>query len=821
MKRKKPAAPVVAPVEQSVSAMSAETRPVMDAVWVCFFSLLLFTSMTVQTGRVSMILLVLALALSVGRTPLRNLRQRFCVTTLGFVLFALMQGLAAIYSHFGNYAVREYYKFIAAFALAVILLVRFEKKHVRGLLWGISVVCAVIALISIDAASSGVLFWPFNSLVNLLGADFSTVLQNMEGTRITGIYNDANVSGSIFALGSLIALYLANTAEKREAVLAACWLLGISAQGFFLSSSRGAMLCFAVAVIVWLLAAEKTHRMPLFFLGLSAVLVTVVTSMVSMRAVNTGSLLPDLIALVSGLLVFGLWLGLSKTALVKPDGRSGRIVLITVLALAVLVGGYLLAATRITAPYTFRAESSFSRKLPLEGGKYTVSGDWDNDLTLIVTMQVSEDEVLTSTYDTLYYGAISQAEFTVPQGGGTVQMSFYSGDGNTIRSVVLSDGTSIPLDYPLLPRFLVNRLQEALLSSNSFLLRVQYLKDGWTLFAKSPLLGHGLGSTEGLLTSVQPFYYESKYLHCHVLQVMAEMGLLGLAGFLLLLMGTLWLLLKGLRTEDRPLAAVLLSCWMMMNTHGLMEINFSIRAYQCLAYTLLMLIVLCFGKPISEKAAKAGGWVMAGILWVYMAVFGSLLESHRMVERAADDFATSDVSVFMDTLESYVGRDVFDREDMQLTYVANAVGLNNGHYNKVMNQYVKQLRKLGTYTACSGLARYYYLPKGELEELFICSREGIVQEASAADAWNLQLDFYRNEVFPAAKEAPEVFFDGVLALQDYLNTYSEGRLEAIELTEENQQFLADVEAIQRKGLSSDAAYAELSRMIGAPMDGDA
>ena len=119
-----------------------------------------------------------------------------------------MQGLAAIYSPFDTYAVREYYKFLAAFALAVIVLVRFDKKHVQGLLWGVVTVCAVISLLCIDMAVDGVLFHVFNTGVEMLGGTFSTVEQDIWGTRIAGLYNDANVSAAILSLGTLIALYL-------------------------------------------------------------------------------------------------------------------------------------------------------------------------------------------------------------------------------------------------------------------------------------------------------------------------------------------------------------------------------------------------------------------------------------------------------------------------------------------------------------------------------------------------------------------------------------------------------------------------------------
>ena len=280
-------------------------------------------------------------------------------------------------------------------------------------------------------------------------------------------------------------------------------------------------------------------------------------------------------------------------------------------------------------------------------------------------------------------------------------------------------------------------------------------------------------------------------------------------------MGSVWLLLRRLREERDPLAAALLACWVMMNTHSLMEINFSIRAYQCLAFLLLLLPVLLYAKPISGKVSKWGGIAVAGFIWVYLLVFGGLLESHRMVMREADEFSTTNIHEFMKTIESYVRRDVFDHEQNQLTYVGYAVKMNDSDYNGNMRRYAEELRASGTYTACSGLARYYYLPKGQFEELFACSREGIAQEASTNDAWNLQLNFYRNEVLPAAGvEHMDVFIEGVLALRDYLDEYSQGRLEEIELSEENAAFLNAVSSAKEAGMPNDGVYFYLTQVLG-------
>lgn len=817
MKRKRPAAPVPAAAEQPVApkAVKAPGLSPLDVGRIVVFSLLLFLAMTIQTGRMTVILTVLALlaSLPIGKEPLRNLRQHLSTPVLGLLAFALMNGLAALYSPFESDALGEFYKIMTAVALCGILLARFEKKHVRGLLWGFAAVCAAISLLSIDMASDGFLFRGFESVAGLLGADFSTLEQSAGYLRVLGLYNDPNVTASIFGLGALAALHLADTTERRRDTLLACELLGISALGFLLSMSRAAILCFALALLVWLLAAGKGNRLRLFVRMLLTALVTAVLSAPAIMAIGSMGLVPLLLALAAGPLLFLLVRG-PGALLTKILEKRKKLAAGLLAGLLVCCAAYLAAGLLITGPCSIGAAGREWRIVSLEPGAYTLSGQWEEGITLTVQTSSKED-ILMSRTTTVYKGPIEEAVFTVPEDTEQVMITFWGQEGLRLDEVTLSDGTKIALSYPLLPAFITSRLQGSIFSDSSFLLRMQYMKDAWTLFAQSPLLGHGLSSTEGLYTSVQPFYYESKYVHNHILQVMSDMGLLGLAGFLALLLGSAWLLLRRLRQEQDGLAALLLAGWVLMNAHSAMEINFSIRAYQCVALVWLLLPVLLYARPVSRKGlVRWGGLAAALFLWLYLAVFGFLLMRHRTVQKEMAEFSTSSASEFMETTRRFVKQDVFVQEQNKLNFVANAVILQKPIYNGEKNKWAEDLRKSGTYTACSGLVRYYYLPLGEYEELFACSRQGIAQEASTNEAWNLQLDFYRTKVFEAmAEEHLELFLDEVLKTKDYLETYSQGRMEEIQLSEENVRFLNLVSTIREQGLTEQQALTALLAVL--------
>ena len=775
-----------------------------DGAQICLFSVLLFLAMTVQTGRASVLLPIAALILCVGRGPWRRLRERFCVPVLGFLLFGAVCGFAAIYAVFDSYAVKEYYKLIAAFSVAVILLVRFDRKHVRGLLWGIAAVCGSIAVISSDAAVGGKLFEVFCSVIDALGGSFANIAESASQSRINGIYNDANVTAGIFALGALAGLHLTLSGKTWWERGIACVLTGMNGMGFFLAMSRGAILCFGLALAVYLAAVGKASRTRLFFLMLLNVAVTVLFSIPASSAVATGSgTLPTVLTVLCGVPVFVLYefpaLWLAK----KAEGHGAVLVAVAgVLVLA--VGVYAVIALRTTGAYTFTNVGYMSRNAELSAGTYTIEADYTGEVTVAVLEYLDNGGL-----ETYYRGLVEEASFVLDEPK-DLMIVFYGREGDVLERAALSDGTELPLDYPLLPSFLANRMNEGLVGGNSMNMRIQYDKDGWALFLQKPLFGWGMGSTEGGLTSVQPFYYESLFLHNHVLQVMCDSGLLGIIPFLAFLLGIGWLLLRRLRKEQDPLAAMLLGCWVIANAHGLMEITFSIRAYQCIGFTVLLLPAVLYGTPLvpseKEHIRRVCGYAAAGLLCLYLGSFAALLESHRIVEREMRAFETNDAGEFMEMTQRWIGMDVFDQEQNKLNFVGNAVILDSEEYNKDMKRYAEDLRKSGTYTACTGLAEYYYLPQGLLSEVFACSREGLAQEASSHEAWNQQVDFYRQTILGSiGPEDAEPYLKGVASLADYLDTYSEGRQEEIRLTEENRTFLDRARNALSNGLEGEAA----------------
>ena len=800
-----------------------------DTLMVVLYSVLLLLAMTVQTGTVSMLLCGLALLSLLGKKPLFRFEQRLSVPVLGLLVFAIVYGAAAIYSPFGVSAKSEFYKFIAAFSLAVILLARFERKHVPGLLWGAASVSTVIALVSLDMSCGRVLFGPFNALMNALGTDYTSALQESAAARVNGLYNDANVTAALFSLALFVALYLLQNSTCVWRCLAASLLAGVNAVSLLLTGGRGALLCFAAACIVWLIA-ERANRVGLFLLLLEAAVTMIVAGVPASSMASRGNETAVALCLFSGLILFAL-AALAGRRLTVVLSAHKKAALAAMGALCAVTAALCAAVFLHTGPYTFEEDDSYIVYVLPDGitGDATITGDVDGDPQTVVYSQTLLNTYFGGRTD-LYSGPFSQCAFTVPEDSAGLYVIIVGQAGETLRSMAVNGEKKIALSYPWLPEAISSRLlRDSLLKSNSFTLRLEFDKDAWKIFSTAPLFGRGLGSTENVTRSVQTFQYESKYAHNHLLQTMADTGLMGTAFALAFVLGSAWLCLQAVRKEKDSLAAALLAVWVMMNLHSLMEINFSVRGFKCFAYVLLILPVLLYAKPLlagetakARKRAKTVGILVVVLYALYLAVFGGLLERTRMTDRKAENFQTSDVYEYLDFLRGCVRGDVFDHDSYQRNYVATAVQMDDWKYNSDLLKYVKELRASGTYENDSALARYYYLPRQEWSELFDCSLEGIRQVRSSPDGWNLQMDFYREEVLPAmGADTVSAFVDGVLSLGNALDAMNaEGRLETVELNETNQSFLTLCRSVKEQALSGQDAYTILT-MLAQSGEGEA
>lgn len=776
--------------------------------------LILFLSVTAISGQFAVALVVAALALAVGREPLILLGQRGSLLTAGVVVYGALYLCSGLWSHFGAYARQESIKTLIALTVFGLVLARVRKGGLRGLLWSLNGVLALVGLLCIDGSSWKVLSGLFSKLMEVFASIYDPATMGYEvGVRITGIYANANVSAGILAFGLIVSLYLMQTEQEEKNRLLAGLTLGIQALAFFLSFSMGAMGAFAVTCLVYLICVGKEGRLRLFLLMVESVLVTLVCAFAAYPMLGkTGGTapIPVVLAPVCGVAIWALdrFVGLRLAAALDQKGKAVGISIAVLVAVLVV---YAIAAMNVTSGTTLTAGTNLSRAVALEPGEYQVQEmTWESQVQVRIYSQ-NEQELMMHTQTDLYTGELSQASFVVPEGSRVVWFVM-QGEGE-LDQVILSDGTKVPLGYPLLPGFAANRLQ-ALWANQNFIQRLVFFRDGLKLWSQSPFIGWGAGGVEGQLTAVQSFYYESKYIHNQFIQILDEAGMLGLAAFLFLLGGAVWTLVKGWKKEQNPLLPMLAACLTMMISHSLTEVVWSTQMYQVVVFTLFAALIIYRSdseQPVGQSKKRLVAGTLCGVTVIFALLqVGSLVAADRFAALTNDGNLTPEQFVdkmgLVDTLE------VYDDTTYKVNRMANALQIGQ---TGIATRCVQDLMSKEEFDACYYAAAYYYFPMGQLPEYFQATWVGLKQEASNSDAWNSVFDLYGQAYEQLSGGNMEDYVAGICQTGDWMEQFNQDRMEPIVLTQENQQLLEAARQVQSTGVTGQNAYDLLGLLLAS------
>lgn len=779
------------------------SRGVLGAVYPYLLPLFIFLAITGISRQAAVGLAAAALVFSVGRGPWGNLRRRGSWLTLAVVVYALVYLASGLWCDFGAYAAQESTKMLVALAAFGLVLARTGEGKLRGLLWSLHGVLAAVSLLCIEASSTQLLTRAFSAFMGLLGSSYP--LETMgyeEGTRITGIFSNANVSAGLIAFGLMLGLYLYRTAGGKKERLAAALTLGVDALAFFLSFSMGAMGAFVLTCLVYLVCVGRGARLETFLLMIECVLSTLVCAFAAYPFLGTGNVVPVLLAVVCGALIWVLDRFAGQKLVEALAGRS-RAIAISGGVLAAVVVLYAVLAFTVTGSLTLTADEAVSRAVYPDAGTYTVSVEGTDPQVQIYAQ--NEAQLMMHTQTVLYEGPLSQASFTVEEGTRVVWFQL-AGEGS-VESVTLSDGTKLPLGYKLLPGFAANRLQ-GLQANQNFIQRLVFFRDGLKLWQESPVIGWGVGGVEGRLTAVQSFYYESKYIHNQFIQVLDEAGVVGLAAYLFLLGSAVALLVRRRKDPDRGGEfALFAACMTMMIAHSLTEVVWSTQMYQTAVFILLAAMVIRYHVPGESSRAARGGTCLAVLLWAGAVVFAALQVSSLAAASMFQGLEDQDLSrsEFVDKLQTLDRMEVYDDATYQATAMANALQLGNTTGRGMAAGYASKLLETGNFDNCYYVAAYYYLPLRDFDGFFSACQVGLEQEASNPGAWNSIAHLYAQAGAQLEPEEMPEYLDSVEKFAQLLADFNDsGRMEQIQLSEENQAFL-DAAAAEA-GADGQSAY---------------
>lgn len=735
--------------------------------------------------------------------------------------YAAFSWVTIFWAMSGKFHLREWSKILIAvfFFLLVAMHKKFDGAFARRVMGAIAGISAIYALLSIEAVSTGL---TKTLLARLPALDAEKIV--FQNSRLNGIFGNANIEASIYAIGIFCAIALVCGAEKKWQRILFTVTLSFSAFAFLLVFSMGAIACFIAAVAAYLIFAGKGRSAALLRM-LSAAVPTLVCGFIAFALLNS-----ERSALVLALLLAnaGVSALLELTVSARLSAvleRHEKLAFGVLIAVALGAAVYIAAALKVTGPYTFGSFIDRSAKLGV--GEHTVTVEADGEVTGWI---YSWDTLgmLTGERTSLHYGKVEQeVTIHVPEGSEICGFNFSAEPGVTIYRAVIDGVQEIPLNFRLLPGFAANRLQ-TISASSSPIIRAMYRQDALRLWRFSPVVGNGIGAFETGVTSVQDYPYETRYVHQHYLQVLLEDGVIGLAlfaGALAAMLLALWK--KRKQTSESQyywLYPALCAEFVMNGLQMCWDVSMSMIVFLCMTYALYGLIVATCAEPFAEKAAaeengkKKKAQAKGPDTSLLARNIGIGFTAVVLLTLCGNLYATSKANApvgstdeFMSNLSAAARLDLYEHNDQKLSYVVASLNEGGEAYRAQADEYAAQLAGAQSNT----IPRYlvgYYLQTEQYDKAIDEAILGASYSASDADTWDdcaalLNEALFQNMLTPLLTEERAALMAKLTEYYDALQAYNASALVPVELSESAQAFFDKI-VILNGCMDDDRLFAE-------------
>ena len=767
---------------------------------------------------------------------LAPLRAWPALLLLGYVA---VSGLTRFWAISGKFFLEAFSEiFVAAVLFLWVMTAReFSRRTVRRVMLTVTGVSTLYALLSVEAASTGLTKAVLGAVLPAMGG---TTMGFEAGTRLTGILGNANILSSVVALGIFFSICL--LCGEEEPKLRPVWagVLAVNAFAFLLMFSMGAMACFAVAVIAYLIFAGEQRGSALIRM-LSCAVPTLLWVFLAFPFFNrTGAAVcVPLLALAGNTVSAVLLERLAAPRLTAVMEKRSGLALVVLAGVIVLAGVYLLLGYNLSGPYTFGGQ--LERSAYPEAGEHVLSVQATGEVTVKVISQ-DMSQVMMHTNSVLYQGPADGAAFTVPEGSEVCYFTFTAAEGTVLDQAQLDGETSIRLKYTLLPGFIANRLQ-GLWANQNAIQRTVFFRDGMKMFAQSPLLGNGVGSFETGLTSVQDFYYETKYIHNHYIQILLEAGILGFVPFAGALAGMFWLLLRRRKDADWPFRAEYPALWaalVMTACHMGVEVSMSIINFICCAFVTFALVIRCCApqrpapepEPVSKKrraAPKKKDW-RPRLAWAALPAVFTVSLALNMAAVGIARSASYSTGEFLQHLELTAMLDPYEGNDAKITYVNTTYKNQINYCIPQANAYASQLLDQHS-NAIPWMLLQYFLGTEQYDQAIRAAKASAEYSASDPETWNGVCATLRSVMVSGifsplvTEEDPGVLLDGMLEYYDMLCQRNRRSMEHIRLDAANQDFFSKMIAAADTGRTTGEILDVIAHQVfdsahGCDADGD-
>lgn len=750
---------------------------------------------------------------------------------LGYVIFSM---LTALWAMSGKFFLNQYPKiFAAAFFFLLVALRkpcdRHFARHVMGVVAGVAAICAFLSVGSAALPALG-------KLVRMLGGTSASF-----GGRLSGIFSNANIEAAIYGMGVLLSIGLCCDAEDKGRRALWAITLSFNALALLLTLSLGAIACFTVATVIYLIFAGKGRTSALTRMLGGAVPALVCGVLASRFLLTDGRKTLGFLMMLAAAALSAVWELLLAERMSKVMGENEKRTFGVLAGTVAVIAIYVAVGLSVMSPtYTFGTGTGTT--VALTPGEHTFHVDADGAVTVTVNSYSQANIVAGGTAYLTGYGVKleDRDEFSVvvPEDSVQCSVSFSAQAGTTIQSATIDGGEPLKLGYPLLPTALAGRLGSASSSSGSLLMRQMLARDGFKLFRLSPLAGHGVGAFESGISRVEDVAFETRYVHNHYVQILVEDGAIGFALFALALVSMACALWKrrrqALEGEYRWIYPALCAQYMMSTLQMAWDVAMSYVMFICCMYAVYGLITAIFAEPIrlkrvknvetseqseqeSQQALKGDNIFLARLAAVilvamFMASIVGNLYAARLVSKEFGSYAEA-----YRTMEKAVDLDLYERNDVMLTYVMMVMNDDPGSRPLYQaNLYADQLSKVQSNRIPYYLAGYYFNTQ-QYDRSIEEAKYSAIYTAGTPRIWEDMIALLKEGFIDSGIASPLLQTDDGAALTaqlaeycDMFDVHNEQAVLKITLSQSAQSFMETVRELVACGGNQEAMYAILA-----------
>lgn len=502
-------------------------------------------------------------------------------------------------------AITEFLKYVNYFF--IFLLARDLTSGEKRQKWLLNTILFSGIIVSIIGIGSAIGTWNYN------GA--------LEGYRISSTFQYPNTLASY--LGALYILSLGFILTEENKLIKGIYAIssGIYLFTFILTYSRGMWLILPFVLLAFFIIIPNKRKLESIIHMVATIIASIPFSFVFSQNIDGEASRLWLIfigaAVFSGALVYIVSLGTNVYR--KVDVKK---LIIALVALAVIMGIIVGFLFKSTTSLTLQNNTSDNRWTTIIRNIEDIQANKQYELTVNYTAENKEDnpyagririysvdtEGNNEILETININDIDKDNIIIPfetidttHGLRVYFDNYYSGTSITFNEAVLIDKEanqavkSIPLRYKYIPETIVGRLQSISLNERSAEGRLAFYQDAFKIIKKYLLFGTGGGGWATLYQTYQSYGYTSTQAHNYFLQMWIEVGIIGLALLISIILLLTYYVYKKYKDTDSINDKILTSTTYMavisILLHAFMDFDLSLSALTFVLWALVGILL--------------------------------------------------------------------------------------------------------------------------------------------------------------------------------------------------------------------------------------